>query len=153
MQADDDWRQRAGHLTPFQRAVLEVCASLPTGCVTTYGAIAHALGGSAQAVGNALAKNPFAPTVPCHRIVKAGPKPSLGGFCGHAQGSQHDDIGRKQRLLATEGVRFDASLRLLTSSALLSAGQLDRSAVNAARALIGKPPLLHDDDAKRGARK
>lgn len=70
-------------LTGFQKAVLFLCYTCPPGQVVTYGAIGAALlpgRPCAQAVGNALRHNPFAPEVPCHRVVKADG--SIGGFNG-----------------------------------------------------------------------
>ncbi len=53
---------------------------IPLGYVTSYGAIAKAVGGSPRAVGNVMASNPFAPIVPCHRVVKSDL--TLGGYGG-----------------------------------------------------------------------
>jgi len=67
--------------TPFQNKVYKLCSAVPKGRVTTYGAIAKALrlkGPGARAVGNALNKNPYAPVVPCHRVVASDG--SIGGF-------------------------------------------------------------------------
>jgi O-6-methylguanine DNA methyltransferase len=52
--------------------------AIPIGYVTSYGSIAKAVGGGPRAVGNIMASNPFAPIVPCHRVVKADFK--LGGY-------------------------------------------------------------------------
>jgi len=68
------------HLPAYTRKVLEVTARVPVGYVTSYGAIAKAAGGSPRAVGNVMAKNPFAPVVPCHRVVSADC--TLGGYGG-----------------------------------------------------------------------
>jgi len=47
--------------------------------VATYGEVARALDSKGfRAVGNAMNKNPYAPEVPCHRVVGAGGK--IGGF-------------------------------------------------------------------------
>ncbi|MFA6907783.1 MAG: MGMT family protein [Candidatus Micrarchaeia archaeon] len=61
-------------LTPFQRSVLLECARIPRGQTRTYSQIAHAIGKprAARAVGNALAINPLAPAIPCHRVVRGG---------------------------------------------------------------------------------
>lgn len=81
-------------VTPFQKKVYAAASKIPpgipletnislieTGYVSTYGAIAQVLGcKSAQAVGQALRRNPFAPTVPCHRVISADL--CIGGFFG-----------------------------------------------------------------------
>jgi methylated-DNA-[protein]-cysteine S-methyltransferase len=62
----------------------------------------------ARAVGNAMRNNPFAPGVPCHRVL-AGDG-TLGGFGGH-WGEEGKFAGDKRRLLREEGVRFDGKGR------------------------------------------
>src|SRR2546426_4027370 len=64
----------------FDREVYRVARSIPCGSTTTYGEIAARLNepGSAREVGMALARNPFAIVVPCHRVLAAGGK--AGGF-------------------------------------------------------------------------
>ena len=53
------------------------------GKVSTYQELAKALHcGSCQAVGQALRRNPYAPIVPCHRVIAASQ--AIGGFCGNA---------------------------------------------------------------------
>jgi O-6-methylguanine DNA methyltransferase len=66
------------HLPGFTKKVLEITLAIPLGYVTSYGSIAKAAGGGPRAVGNIMASNPFAPIVPCHRVVKADFK--LGGY-------------------------------------------------------------------------
>jgi O-6-methylguanine DNA methyltransferase len=68
------------HLSVYTRKVLEVTALIPVGYVASYGGVAEAAGGGARAVGNVMAANPFAPVVPCHRVVGAGF--TLGGYGG-----------------------------------------------------------------------
>ena len=70
----------AEHLPAYTRRVLKVTACVPVGYVTTYGSIAKAAGGSPRAVGNVMAANPFAPIVPCHRVVSSDF--TLGGYGG-----------------------------------------------------------------------
>jgi len=82
--------------TPFTQAVWKACAEVPRGQVRTYGWIARRIGKpkSARAVGQALGRNPFSPTVPCHRVVGANGK--LTGF------SAPGGIKAKRRLLIKE---------------------------------------------------
>jgi O-6-methylguanine DNA methyltransferase len=81
----------------FARQVYEAAREIPPGQTRTYGELAKALGypNDAQAVGQALGRNPIALIIPCHRIVAAGGKP--GGF------SAHGGRAIKARLLGTEG--------------------------------------------------
>ena len=81
----------------FYRKVWLACAEIPRGQVRTYGWIARRVGrpGAARAVGQALARNPFAPAIPCHRVVGADGR--LTGF------SAPGGIAAKRRLLQREG--------------------------------------------------
>ena len=95
-------------LTPFRRRVYEALLEVPPGHVTTYGLLARRVGcGSARAVGGALRANPFAPEVPCHRVVSADL--AIGGFCGCRAG---EAIARKIVLLRSEGVPLEPDGRL-----------------------------------------
>lgn len=90
-------------ITDFQQKVYDATRLVPRGSVVTYGELARRIGcRSAQAVGQALRRNPFAPEVPCHRVVAADG--SLCGFAGHRDGEL---IAKKRRLLEDEGVTFD----------------------------------------------
>lgn len=66
--------------TTFQRRVWDMLLTIPYGETTTYGMIAKQLGSnmSAQAVGQAVGKNPIAIIIPCHRVV--GAKGQLTGY-------------------------------------------------------------------------
>ncbi len=91
--------------TPFQNRVYAMLRRVPRGRVTTYKLLARAIGcGSSQAVGQALSHNPFAPEVPCHRVIRSDL--ALGGFSGATDGPE---IERKRRLLESEGVRLDGN--------------------------------------------
>lgn len=68
------------HLSPFSRGVLEITRLIPVGYVTSYSALSKATGGSPRAVGGVMATNPFAPIVPCHRVVRSDF--TLGGYGG-----------------------------------------------------------------------
>jgi methylated-DNA-[protein]-cysteine S-methyltransferase len=59
--------------------------------------------GSTQAVGQALRRNPFAPEVPCHRVISH--TLHIGGYSGETEGPQ---LQKKLGLLAAEGVTFTA---------------------------------------------
>lgn len=90
-------------VTAFQRRVYEATKRIPRGKVTTYALLAGAIGcASSRAVGQALRRNPFAPRVPCHRVIRSDL--TLGGFAGETDGAK---VARKRRLLAAEGVRFE----------------------------------------------
>lgn len=79
----------------FKAAVYTLLAQIPPGRVTTYGAIARALGSRAyRAVGRILNQNPNLPQVPCHRVVMSDG--SLGGYV--------HGVPAKQAFLAAEGV-------------------------------------------------
>ncbi|HEV8291450.1 MAG TPA: MGMT family protein [Tepidisphaeraceae bacterium] len=88
----------AGQITPqmsFNQKVWALTSRIPRGQVTTYADIARKLKTRGyRAVGNALNKNPYAPAVPCHRVVG-----SDGKLTGYAGG-----LAKKQRLLEREGV-------------------------------------------------
>jgi methylated-DNA-[protein]-cysteine S-methyltransferase len=82
----------------FNSKCYSILRKVPTGKVTTYGAIAKAVGipKSARAVGNAMNKNPYSPEVPCHRVVRSDGK--VGGF---AFGT-----AKKIEMLKKEGVEI-----------------------------------------------
>ena len=100
----DDIRNKVLHstcITPFQRKVYLELLDVPAGETITYGELARRIGcGSAQAVGQALKRNPFAPDVPCHRVVAADG--SLGGYMGMRDGEL---LERKRKLLDQERKR------------------------------------------------
>lgn len=85
-------------ITEFQRKVYLELLKVPRGDTISYGELAKRIGcKSAQAVGQALKKNPFAPDVPCHRVIaKDG---SIGGFHGQREGEM---IEKKRQLLIEE---------------------------------------------------
>lgn len=82
--------------TNFQIAVWKELLKIPIGETTTYKNIAIAIGkpNSSRAVANACAQNPYAPEVPCHRVIRSDG--SLGGY------SADGGIKRKQKLLDIE---------------------------------------------------
>lgn len=91
-------------MTIFQKEVLQKLREVPRGRVTTYQALAKALGRprASRAVGNALHVNPEAPRVPCHRVVCSNGL--LGGYAGGKR--------KKIALLASEGVFIKKNAKL-----------------------------------------
>ena len=67
---------------PFYQKVWAACARIPKGETRTYGWIAKQIGrpNAARAVGRALGANPFAPAIPCHRVIGADGR--LTGYSG-----------------------------------------------------------------------
>jgi methylated-DNA-[protein]-cysteine S-methyltransferase len=89
-------------ITEFQKRVYAATEKIPQGKVTTYKYLAKAIGcASSRAVGQALSVNPFAPKVPCHRVIRSDL--TIGGFSGQIEGPQ---IAKKKALLREEGVQF-----------------------------------------------
>jgi methylated-DNA-[protein]-cysteine S-methyltransferase len=85
--------------TEFERAVLVATFKIPKGKVSTYKRIAQKIGRprAYRAVGNALHKNPLAPVVPCHRVVR-----SDGEFGGEKEGAES-----RRNLLEKEGIPIE----------------------------------------------
>lgn len=84
----------------FEERVWKLMEAIPKGQVTTYGLIARKLKTKAyRAVGNACRRNPYAPRVPCHRVVRSNG--TIGGFGGKTSG---ETVENKVRMLRREGV-------------------------------------------------
>ena len=87
--------------TKFQNKVYALCKKVPKGKVTTYKAISEKMKTKAyRAVGAALRNNPYAPKVPCHRVIASDG--TIGGFGGVTKGPK---IRKKINLLRKEGVQ------------------------------------------------
>ncbi len=84
------------NLTSFQWQVLGVTATIPYGETRTYQWIAQRIGRpkAARAVGQALRINPYAPVIPCHRVIRTDG--SLGGYQGKS------GLAKKEFLLKIE---------------------------------------------------
>jgi len=69
-------------LTKFQWKVLTVTAKIPLGETRSYKWVAEQIGSprAVRAVGQALRRNPYPVTIPCHRVIKSDG--SLGGYAG-----------------------------------------------------------------------
>jgi methylated-DNA-[protein]-cysteine S-methyltransferase len=104
-------RSADGSVSAFSQRVYALVKKVPKGKVTSYGVVAKALNSSPRAVGQALKRNPYAPIVPCHRVIRQDM--TLGGFngvsqsCGGMFPQSHATLGRKVRLLKEEGVCFN----------------------------------------------
>ena len=87
-------------VSQFEQRVYEITRSIPPGRTLTYGEVAAQIGepGAARAVGQALGHNPFAPVVPCHRVLAAGS--GAGGF------SAGGGVATKLRMLQIEKAQF-----------------------------------------------
>ena len=82
-------------MNSFSQKVLLLCKKIPKGKVSTYKEIAKTLNtGAYRAVGNAMNKNPYAPVVPCHRVIS-----SNGNIGGFALG-----VKKKTEMLKKEGI-------------------------------------------------
>ncbi|POS73715.1 hypothetical protein DHEL01_v207884 [Diaporthe helianthi] len=99
----------SSELSAFRKSILALLTQVPRGRYTTYQALADHVGeishkSSARAVGSAMRNNPFAPVVPCHRVLASDG--TIGGFGGQwGEDGQH--ASEKRRLLREEGVKFD----------------------------------------------
>jgi len=82
----------------FNERCYDLLKKVPKGKLTTYKSLANALGTKAyRAVGNAMNKNPYAPQVPCHRVIKNNGE--VGGF---ASGTKN-----KISMLKKEGIEVN----------------------------------------------
>ena len=86
--------------TKFQLKVWNYLKKIPKGQIRTYLEVAKAIKRpkSVRAVANAIGKNPYAPKIPCHRVIRSDGK--LGGYSGPG------GIKAKKKLLKSEGIIF-----------------------------------------------
>lgn len=93
-------------ITEFQRKVYLALLEVPRGETISYKDLGLRIGcRSAQAIGQALKRNPFAPEVPCHRVIASDG--SIGGFHGQRDGEM---IEKKIKLLEEEKLKSDSSI-------------------------------------------
>ena len=89
----------------FAEKIYQVLRRVPRGKVTTYAWLARQINSKAyRAVGSALSKNPYAPVVPCHRVVRSDG--TIGGFMGTKDGST---VMKKKKMLEAEGIVFEGN--------------------------------------------
>jgi methylated-DNA-[protein]-cysteine S-methyltransferase len=87
-------------MSPLATNVYKLLKKVPKGRVTTYKALGDAVGTHGyRVIGQIMRTNPFAPEVPCHRVVASDG--SVGGFMGKTTGK---NIQKKIELLRLEGV-------------------------------------------------
>ena len=86
--------------TSFQLKVWGYLRKIPRGSVRTYSQVAKSMGTplAVRAVANAIGKNPYAPKIPCHRVIRSDG--SLGGYSGKG------GIKTKKLLLKREGIKL-----------------------------------------------
>ena len=86
--------------TKFQQKVWKYLKNIPRGKIKTYKQVAIAIKNpkSARAVANACGKNPYAPKIPCHRVIRSDG--GLGGYSGRG------GIRKKLELLRSEKVKI-----------------------------------------------
>ena len=84
--------------TKFQLKVWNYLNKIPKGKVKTYKQVAKGIGmpKAARAVANACGKNPYAPKIPCHRVIRSDG--TLGGYSGRG------GIRQKLKLLRSEKI-------------------------------------------------
>ena len=86
----------------FNEKIYTLLRKVPKGKVTTYKALAEKAGTKAyRAVGQAMRCNPYAPEVPCHRVVSSDG--TIGGFSG-TKNPDSSEIKRKITMLRKEGI-------------------------------------------------
>jgi methylated-DNA-[protein]-cysteine S-methyltransferase len=95
-------------LTGFEKKVLLMTLGIPRGKVATYSSIAKDIGSrAARAVGQALKKNPYAPHVPCHRVIMSSGR--IGGYSGGGGVSRKIELLRREGHEVVEGrIRVDS---------------------------------------------
>ena len=86
--------------TEFQLKVWAYLRKIPRGSIKTYSQVAKAIRKprAVRAVANAIGKNPYAPKIPCHRVIRSDG--SLGGYSGKG------GVKTKRFLLKKEGIRL-----------------------------------------------
>jgi methylated-DNA-[protein]-cysteine S-methyltransferase len=107
-------------LPAYSQKTLKATAQIPLGYLASYGAIAKAVGGGPRAVGNVMASNPFAPIIPCHRVVKSDF--TLGGYLGGSK--------IKLELLSREKRGFSTSKEIDVNGSLLQVFPVEYSLRN-----------------------
>ena len=90
-------------LTSFEWQVLKATTTIPIGETRTYKWVAEKIGRpkSVRAVGQALRKNPYPITIPCHRVIKSDG--SLGAYAGRHDMKKKQLLDREQLIVQAIG--------------------------------------------------
>lgn len=88
----------------FCKKVYEIVRKIPEGETMTYGQIAKILKSSPRAVGQALKMNPYAPIVPCHRVIHTDGR--IGGYSGIRDSEKKISMLKKEGIKIKEGVKI-----------------------------------------------
>jgi len=89
-------------ISALAQNVYQTLKRVPRGKITTYKLLGQAVGTKAyRAIGTILSNNPYAPEVPCHRVIASDG--SLGGFMGS---KSRKNLSKKSELLSSEGIKM-----------------------------------------------
>ena len=113
--SSESFKFEMAYLPEYSRRVLSFLVKVPVGYVTTYGALAKAVGGGARAVGQVMRANPFAPLIPCHRVVRSDF--SLGGYGGEVVGQ---GVKMKHAILQREDRGYKEPTKIKVNGSVLS---------------------------------
>ena len=110
----------------FNTRCWDACRRVPRGSVTTYARLAAAVGSpkAARAAGRAMACNPFAPDVPCHRVVASDGR--LTGYSGDG------GVETKAAMLAAEGVPIQDGRVVMRAAKVVDATVISGNAAETA---------------------
>jgi len=104
-----DFKFEMAHLSKYSQRVLGFLAKVPVGYVTTYGDLAEVSDLAPRVVGRVMASNPFAPLIPCHRVVRSDF--SIGGYGG--------GVDMKWAILQREDKGYKESAKIKVNGAVL----------------------------------
>jgi len=105
----ENFKFEMAYLPEYSRRVLSFLVKVPVGYVTTYGALAEAADVAPRVVGRVMASNPFAPLIPCHRVVRSDF--SIGGYGG--------GVDMKWAILQREDKGYKESAKIKVNGAVL----------------------------------
>jgi len=104
-----DFKFEMAHLSKYSQRVLGFLAKVPVGYVTTYGDLAEVSDLAPRVVGRVMASNPFAPLIPCHRVVRSDF--SIGGYGG--------GVDMKWAILQREDRGYEEPIKIKVNDSVL----------------------------------